>query len=105
MRLQNTANRILGYIFRSIKRRSPEVILQLYLPLVIPHSNNAVQFCSPHYRKDIDLLESEQRRMSKKIQEIDKYSVRSEIKGTESAFLRDVGCRGDLIEVFRWYEL
>ena len=32
----NKANKVLGYIFRSVKSRSPEVILQLYLALVIP---------------------------------------------------------------------
>ena len=51
---------LLGFITRSIKSRSAEVILKLYLALVRPHLDYAVQFWSPYYRMDIILLESVQ---------------------------------------------
>ena len=65
---RNKANKVLGFIFRSVKSRRSDVILELYLALVRPHLDYAVQFWSPHYRKDIGLLESVQRRMTKRIQ-------------------------------------
>ena len=54
---RNRANRLLGFITRSIKSRSGEVILKLYLALLRPHLDYAVQFWSPYYRMDIGLLE------------------------------------------------
>ena len=64
---RNKANRILGFISRTVTNRTSEVILRLYLVLVRPHLDYAVQFWSPYYRMDIDRLESIQRRMTKVI--------------------------------------
>ena len=50
---RNQANRLLGFITRSIKSRSAEVILKLYLALVRPQLDYAVQFWSPYYRMDV----------------------------------------------------
>ena len=64
---RNKANRILGFISRTVTNRTSEVLLRLYLALVRPHLDYAVQFWSPYYRMDIDRLESIQRRMTKMI--------------------------------------
>ena len=55
------------YIPSLVTNRTSEVILRLYLALVRPHLDYAVQFWSPYYRMDIDRLESIQRRMTKMI--------------------------------------
>ena len=60
----------LGFIARSIKSISAEVILKLYFALVRPHLDYAVQFWSLYYTIDIILLESVQRRMTKMIEGI-----------------------------------
>ena len=70
---RNRANRLLGFIAISIKSRSAEVILKLYLALVRPHLDYAVQLLSPYRRMDIILLESVQRRMTKMIERIRNY--------------------------------
>ena len=41
---RNQANRLLGFIARSIESRTAEVILKLYLALVRPHLDYAVWF-------------------------------------------------------------
>ena len=41
---RNRANRVLGFIVRSVKSRSTEVILKLYLALVRSQLDYAVQF-------------------------------------------------------------
>ena len=56
------ANRMLGYIARSIEYKSKEVILTLYNTLVRPHLEYCVQFWGPHYKKDIEALEKVQRK-------------------------------------------
>ena len=62
---RNKAHTALDYIFISVKNRRPEIILKLDLTMVRSHFRYAVQFWSPHYRKDIDLLELAQRRCLK----------------------------------------
>ena len=55
---RNRANRVLGFITRSVNNRSAYVILRLFLALVRPHLHYAVQFWSLYYKMDIDKLEA-----------------------------------------------
>ena len=48
-----TANRVLGFIARNFRHKNKELILLLYKTLVRPHLEHAVQFWSPHLRRDI----------------------------------------------------
>jgi len=54
----NKANRILGFTSRSVSNRTSNIILQLYLALVRPHLDYAMQFWSPQFRMDISSLET-----------------------------------------------
>ena len=99
---RNRANRVLGFITRSVKSRSAEVILKLYLALVRPHLDYAVQFWSPYYRMDIVLLEKVQRRMTKMIQGMRNFSYERRLKLLKLHSLERRRVRGDLIEVFKW---
>ena len=56
------ANKMLGYIVRSVEFKSREVMLKLYNALVRPHLEYCVNFWSPCYKKDIAALERVQRR-------------------------------------------
>ena len=59
------ANRILGCIKSSMARGSREMILPLYSALMRPHLEYCIQIWSPQQRKDMDLLERDQRRPQK----------------------------------------
>ena len=69
-----TANRVLGFIARNFRYKNKELIVPLYRSLVRPHLEHAVQFWSPHLRRDIDKMEKIQRRATKMIPEIRNYS-------------------------------
>ena len=99
---KNKANRILGFIRRSVSNKSAEVILKLYLALVRPHLDYAVQFWSPYYRKDIDLLESVQRRMTKMIGGLRNLPYGERLRKLNLHTLERRRVRGELIEVFKW---
>jgi len=61
------ANSILGCIKRSVASRSREMIVTLFSSLVRPHLESCLQLWSPQHRKDMDLLERDQRRATKMI--------------------------------------
>ena len=68
------ANRILGCIKRKVASRLRDVILSLCSVLVRPHLEYCVQMWSPHYRRDMDLLECVQRKATKMIQGMEHFS-------------------------------
>ncbi|GAB0194640.1 mitochondrial enolase superfamily member 1 [Grus japonensis] len=56
------ANRVLGCITGSVTSRSREGILPLCSALVRPHLEYCIQLWGPQYRRDMELLERDQRR-------------------------------------------
>ena len=76
--------------------------MKLYLSLVRPHLDYAVQFWSPYYRMDIILLESVHRRMTKMIEGIRNFSYARRLKPLKLQSLERRRVRGNLIEVFKW---
>ena len=69
-----TANRVLRFIARNFRYKNKELILPLYKSIVRPHLEHAVQFWSPHLRRDINKIEKIQRRATKIIPEIRNHS-------------------------------
>ncbi|KAK8741933.1 hypothetical protein OTU49_002018 [Cherax quadricarinatus] len=100
--VRNKANRILGFISRSINNRSPQVVLQLYTSLVRPHLDYAAQFWSPYYRMDINSLENVQRRMTKLIPCIRNLPYEDRLRALNLHSLERRRIRGDMIEVYKW---
>ncbi len=70
-------NRMLSFIDRNFSFMNKNMILPLYISLVRPNQEYAVQFWSPHHTKEVTKLEVVQRRATKMITSLRNKSVLS----------------------------
>ena len=96
------ANMMLGLISRNFDYKSPEVMKRLYTAFVRPHLEYAVQFWSPNYIKDQNLLERVQRRTTKQIPTLRNLSYEERLKRLDMFPLYKRRVRGDLIKSLKF---
>ena len=101
-RRSKTANRVLGFIARNFNYKSTELMLPFYNSIVWPHLQYAVQFWSPHLRRDIDKIERVQRKATKMIPEIRNHSYQQRLKDLELISVMKRKLRAQLVEVFKY---
>ena len=82
--------------------RSREVILPLYFALVRPHLEYCIQMWSPQYRRDMDLLECIQRRVTKMIQGMEYLSYKDRLRELGLFSLKKRRLWGDLRAAFQY---
>jgi len=98
----HATNRVLGMIKQNFVDRSTDTtILALYKSLVRPHLEYCCPIWTPHYNKDIIVIEGVQQRATKLVQDIGhlRYDERLEYLGLTHLDRRRI--RGDLIETYK----
>jgi len=95
------ANVILGMIKRTFTCRNKKIMLKLYKSLVRPHLDYCIQVWRPHFKKDIQLLENVQRRVTKCIKDCDSMEYQERLRVLNLTEFEVRMKRADFLEVFK----
>ena len=99
------ANRIVGWISRTIVSREPEVMVRIYKSLVRPHLEYCTQVWAPVAKHGncgmIDEIENVQRSFTRMIEGIGLLTYRERLHHLKLTTLLERRMRGDLIETFK----
>ena len=94
-------NQTIWLIRRFIMYKEKQLIVPLYKATVRPHLEYCIQTWRPYRKKDIDKLESIQRRATKMIPELKDLSYENRLLQCGLTILETRRLRGDQIEVFK----
>ena len=97
----NKANQTWGTIKRTFKNMNPYIFKKLFCAQVRSHLEYAIQFWAPYLRKDVNTMESVQRRATKYIPGFKDMSYTDRLKKLDLPTLAYRRLRGSMIEVYK----
>ena len=95
------ANQVLGQINKSFSCYTKDIMLQIYKVFVRPHLEHAVSAWSPWLKKDIEVMESVQRRATRRMSDV-QGSYPERLNQLDLTTLEERRKRGDAIEVYKY---
>ena len=95
------ANSVLRMISKAFRSLTPASFLIVYKTYVRPHLDYCSQIYSPYLKKDINLIESVQRRATKMVRCLRNLSYEERLCVLKLTPLEDRRTRGDLIECYK----
>lgn len=95
------ANSFIYIIRRSFQNMTVEVFRKIYKTYIRPLLEYGFQIWNPYFQKDINLLESVQRRATKIPQALRRKSYEDRLKALRLTTLEERRLRGDLIETYK----
>jgi hypothetical protein len=97
----STGNRVLGALCRTFITRELSVWKKLYVSLIRPHLEYASSIWNPTEIGDALLIETVQRRATKRIRSIRKLKYKQRLERLELTTLEVRRQRGDLIQIYK----
>ena len=95
------ANRVLGMLKRTFVSRDMDLWRNLYVSLVRPHLEYAIQVWKPNLVGDVSRIEAVQRRETKISPCLKNFNYEERLRRMRLTSLSDRRIRGDLIEMFK----
>ena len=95
------ARSLTGMILRSIRGRTKNILIPLFIGIVRPVLEYANPVWCPMYKKDIEKIEKVQRHFTKKISGINNLTYTERLKVLELPSLEFRRARGDMIETYK----
>ena len=100
-KVSSTCNRIIGQVWRSFTNKDPELMLKILKCYIFPHTDYCVSLWNPYLQKDIDMIESIQRRFTRMITGMKSLSYEDRLDRLGLCTLKERRRRIDLIETYK----
>ena len=105
-KVARTCNNIIGMVRRSFTNKESSLMLQVYKTYILPHLDYAISVWNPWTQKDINILESIQRRFTRMISGMAGLSYEERLTLLELPTLEDRRTKLDVIQAYRiWNEI
>ena len=101
----NKCNQIIGQVWRSFENKEPGIMLDIYHTYILPHIDYGISVWYPHLQRDIDMLESIQRRFTKMITGMNGLTYEERLTVLELPTLEDRRLKLDLIQAYRIWKV
>lgn len=99
------ANSMMGLIRRTFSYLSCNLFKKLYVTFVRPHLEYAQVIWSPHFKKQINLIENVQKRATKYVDGLKYMDYPERLRKLKLPSLKYRRARGDMIEIFKHFHV
>jgi len=96
-----TTSRVIGMVRRAFRKLDIPDFRLIYNTYIRPHLEFCIQAWSPHYIKDIEVLENVQKAATKLVPKLRMFSYSTRLRMLGITSLKERRVRGDMIKVYK----